>query len=106
MFVVAFALESWTRAQSNPGLAAAACALGLLVAFFFFKPFFGGWSGFWECLKFWFTPDVISLLCGRLQDDRWSTLKLFVWAGLSFGTTVLAFYELPTWAPSLFPRVI
>src|SRR4051812_344942 len=89
-------------AKSNPTLLLAAAVLGLCVGLCFFKPFFGDWSGFWECVKFWFTPDVVSMVRGQWEDDRWSTLKLFVWLGLTVGAAISAFYQLPSWLPNLF----
>ena len=46
------------------------------------KLVFDGWSGFFECLRFWLTPDVISLFRGEWLDDWWGTLKLFVFIAL------------------------
>jgi hypothetical protein len=46
--------------------------------------FFGDWSGFWDCLRFWFTPDWISLFNGEYFEDRWSEAKLFLFAIICF----------------------
>jgi len=92
--------------ESNPHLVLAAGGLGLLVAFLFFKPFFDDWSGFWECVKFWFTPDLISLFRGQWEEDRWATMKLFIWLGLSIGTSILAFYQLPAMFSHLFHKTV
>lgn len=91
---------------SNPQLALASGGLGLLVAFLFFKPFFGDWSDFWECIKFCFTPDTVSLFRGEMAEDDWSTMKLLVWGALSVGTAILAFYQLPGWFPHLFHKAL
>jgi hypothetical protein len=94
----------WGAVKSNPSLALTACGMGLLIAFLFFKLFFEDWSDFWECVKFWFTPDWISMLRGEWLDDRWNTMKLFVWIGLLVGSTFFAYYQLPDWFPNLFHR--
>jgi len=96
--------ELWNAAQKNPHLVLAASLLGLFVAVCFFKPFFEDWSGFWECLKFWQTPDVISMFRGEWIDNKWARLKLFIWFGLSIGTAILAFYQLPGMFPHLFHK--
>lgn len=44
-----------------------------------FKPLFGDWEGFVECIKFWITPDIFSLFTGEYLEDRWSELKLVFW---------------------------
>ena len=56
------------------GIAAGGVVLALL-----FKPFFGDWGGFWDCVRFWFTPDIISLFCGEWEEDRWAEMKLGLW---------------------------
>jgi hypothetical protein len=40
--------------------------------------FFGDFADFFECLRFWFTPDWISLFRGEWIEDRWSETKLFL----------------------------
>ncbi|MFH0963679.1 MAG: hypothetical protein V2A58_06665 [Planctomycetota bacterium] len=42
------------------------------------KTFFGGWEGFTEALRFYFTPDWWSAMRGEFWEDRWESLKLFV----------------------------
>ena len=93
-------------AQTNPQLFSAAVGLGLFVAFCFFKPFFGDWSEFWECIRYWFTPDVISMFRGKWDEDRWATMKLFIWAGLSVGVMILAYYQLPDKLPHIFHKTL
>jgi len=44
--------------------------------------FFDDFDGFFECIKFWFTPDWISLFRGEYFDDRWAEMKLFWFAGI------------------------
>jgi outer membrane protein assembly factor BamB len=44
--------------------------------------FFGDWSGFFECLRFWFTPDWVSLCNGEYFEDRWAETKLFLFAAI------------------------
>ncbi len=52
------------------------------VYIFLGKLFFGDWHGFFECLKFWFTPDILSAFRGDFWEDWWSEFKLFVFVGL------------------------
>lgn len=52
---------------------------GLAVLILLFKPFFGDMSGFLECLRFWLTPDFVSLFRGEWQEDWLGEMKLFFW---------------------------
>lgn len=52
---------------------------GVLVLVGLFKPFFGGTDGFLECLRFWFTPDVVSLFRGEWGEDQWAEMKIGFW---------------------------
>jgi hypothetical protein len=47
--------------------------------------FFEDWGGFFECVRFWFTPDWISMIGGELVDDLWGTTKLFIFIALCAG---------------------
>jgi hypothetical protein len=57
----------------------AAGTLGVL-----FKTFFRDRHEFAECVRFWFTPDAISLLRGEYFEDRWAQIKILVWLALGF----------------------
>jgi hypothetical protein len=54
---------------------------------------FNSWSGFFECLKFWFMPDIVSLFRGELYEDWFAQMKMFFWllvcAGVVFGEHLL-----------------
>ncbi len=39
---------------------------------------FHDWSGFREALKYWLTPDIISLFRGKALEDAWQELKLLI----------------------------
>ena len=52
---------------------------GVLVLVLLFKPFFGDVGGFWECIRFWLTPDVVSMFRGEWEEDWWSEMKLGLW---------------------------
>ena len=56
------------------GLVASLAVMALL-----FKPLFGDWEEFVECLKFWIMPDIFSLFAGEFLDDLWGELKLVFW---------------------------
>lgn len=43
---------------------------------------FGDWQGFWDCVRYWFTPDWVSLFRGEYWEDCWSEAKLFLFAAL------------------------
>ena len=55
------------------------------VYFFLGKSFFTDWEGLWEAVKFWLTPDIISMFRGKYFDDWWESTKLFVLVALCDG---------------------
>ena len=55
---------------------------GLPVMLIVGKVFFGSWSGFFECFRFLFMPDLVSLLRGQWGEDQWATFKLFVFLAM------------------------
>jgi hypothetical protein len=63
-----------------------AIIFGIIVAVgvmsFLFRTFFGDKEGFFECIKFWLTPDIFSLFKGQYSEDFWSEMKLGVWVFL------------------------
>jgi hypothetical protein len=52
---------------------------GVGVLVLLFKPFFGDRDGFFDCVKFWIKPDILSLFSGEYIKDRFSELKLGLW---------------------------
>ena len=66
---------------------------GLLVLVGLFKPIFGDLDDFYDCVKFWVTPDIISFFRGEGVDDYWAEMKLFLWLllgiGSGYGTSIL-----------------
>jgi hypothetical protein len=81
----------WQMLLRNPILALASTGLGLFIGFCFFKPFFSDRSGFWDCLT---------------GNDAWASTKLCGWFGLSMGTMIFAFYQLPSMFPHVFPKPV
>ena len=57
------------------------------------KWIFKDWRGFAECLRFWLTPNIISLFRGEYAQDWWSEMKLFFYL-LCCGVCVAAEYAL------------
>lgn len=56
---------------------------GIVSAYFLYKIIFSGKEDFFDCVKFWFTPDIISLFRGEYWGDHWAEFKLIIWLGLS-----------------------
>ena len=73
---------------------AASIGVGLLVAGLLFRAFFDDWDGFWECVRYYLTPDIISLFRGEWGEDWWATMKLGVYVAFSAGSGYLAFVKL------------
>lgn len=49
------------------------------------RAFFDDWGGFFQCVRFWFTPDIISIFRGEHWDDVWAELKLLVFGAICYG---------------------
>jgi len=56
--------------------------------------FFGTWDGFWEGIKFWGTPNIISAFRGEYWEDRWAEIKLFLWGAFCVGFVLAEAYIL------------
>jgi hypothetical protein len=41
--------------------------------------FFSTWGGLWECIKYWFKPDIASLIEGELSENFWAQMKIIWW---------------------------
>jgi len=55
--------------------------VGVAVAALLFKPMFGDRHEFFRCVKFWLTPDIVSLFRAQYGEDWISELKLGLWIG-------------------------
>lgn len=47
---------------------------------------FREWEEFWECVRFWLTPDWLSGFRGEYFEDMWAEMRLFFWLVLCAGT--------------------
>jgi hypothetical protein len=94
---------------STSRLTYASIGVGLLVAFLYFKVFFQDASQFEDDVentakleymkRSWFFP---FRWLNDSMDFQWSELKIFIWIGISVGSSILAYYQLPGWFPKLF----
>ena len=71
-----------------------AVIVGIIVLVLLFRPFFGNAQGFFDCITFWFTPDILSLLLGKYFVDSLSQVKLFIWLLCGIGAGVGTYYGL------------
>lgn len=46
---------------------------------------FSTWGEFFECVRFWITPDVISWFRGEWVEDWWAEMKLLIWLVMCAG---------------------
>lgn len=60
-----------------------AIAAALVTAALLYTLLFEDWDEFAECVKFYFTPDIISLFRGKFLEDNWAEAKLALWLGIS-----------------------
>ena len=61
----------------------AAIVAGALVLFGSFRLFFQCRDDFFDAIRHWFTPDIISMFRGEWAEDQWNELKLLFWIGLA-----------------------
>ena len=67
---------------------------GLASMALFFRWFFGDREEFFECIRFWLTPDIISLFRGEWGDDWWAEWKLGFWFLMGIVPGVLVYMGL------------
>lgn len=56
---------------------------GVITSLIMYKIMFSDRDDFIECVKFWFTPDIVSMFRGDYWNDHWAELKLLIWLGAS-----------------------
>lgn len=59
------------------------------IYYFIGKIFWDDWGEFWESLRFWITPNLISMINGDYWDDLKEEFKLGIWAVLCTACVVL-----------------
>ena len=69
-------------------------AIGVLVAWFSFRMFFDDPADFFDCLRLYLTPEIISIFRGEWGDRNWADLKLLLYFGLSGGMGLLSYQYL------------
>ena len=68
-----------------------AILISLLTAVLLYFVMFKDWDEFLECVKFCFTPEIISALRGKYWEDVWAETKILLWLGISVTAGVLAY---------------
>ena len=59
---------------------------GSAVGYMLYKLLFDTLDEFMDCVRFWFTPDIISLFRGQYYEDAWAEMKLILWLAISTGS--------------------
>ena len=57
---------------------------GLATLLVTYKLFFRDMHELFDSIKFWLTPDIISLFRGEYLEDTWAEWKLIAWLGSGF----------------------
>lgn len=78
--------------------------LAFLMGAALYRLFFRDFADFIDCVRFWFQPDLISILRNEWQEDMWGTMKLGVWLCISILMGFAAFSKLPDLFPRLAPE--
>jgi hypothetical protein len=73
---------------------AASIVVGVGVAAVLFRLFFEDRDDFFECVRYYFTPDIISMFRGEWGEDWWGETKLMVYLILSGGSGFVTYFEL------------
>lgn len=60
--------------------------------YLFWKWIFKEWEVFGESLRFWFTPDILSIFRGELETDVLSEMRLWWWTFLCTAVVGLEYY--------------
>ena len=71
-----------------------AILIGLLTAVLLYFVMFKDWDEFVECVKFCFTPEIISALRGKYWEDVWAETKILLWLSISVIAGVSAYFWL------------
>lgn len=50
---------------------------------------FHDWEDFLRSIRFWITPNLISLIRGEYWADWWGTMKLGIWVGACVACVVI-----------------
>ena len=56
--------------------------VGIVVMALLFKPIFKTSDHFRECLRYAFTPDLISMFRGEYGEDWFASMKIGLWVGV------------------------
>jgi hypothetical protein len=64
----------------------ASILIGSSMAGVLFRYFFDDFGDFMECVRFWITPDIISMFQGEWLENEWASMKLLLYFGLSAGS--------------------
>ena len=59
--------------------------------YLFWRWIFKCWEGFMECVRFWLTPDIVSMFRGEYGQDWVSELKLGWWIFVSAAAVALEY---------------
>lgn len=59
--------------------------VSLAVGYILYKLLFDDLDEFLHCVKFWLTPDIISLFRGQYYEDMWAEIKLILWLAITIG---------------------
>jgi hypothetical protein len=62
-----------------------------------FSLFFKDWDDFWECVRYYFTPDIVSAFRGEWMEDWWGSLKLGVYLLVAGASGTGTFFGLHRW---------
>ncbi len=71
-----------------------AVIVAVIVLALLWKPMFGDARGFWNCVKFWFKPNIISMFQGEGMEDLFAELKLIVWLAIGVASGFAVFHLL------------
>lgn len=75
----------------NPVILTILIVVNIPLYYFSWKWIFKCWEGFWECVRFWLTPDIVSMFRGEYGQDWFSELKLGWWIFLCVAAVAIEY---------------
>jgi hypothetical protein len=73
-------------------ITAASILIGSLMAWLLFRFFFDDFGDFMERVRFWITPDIVSMFQGEWLENEWASTKLFIYVGLCVGSGIGTYF--------------
>lgn len=72
----------------------ASIAVGALMSWALFRAFFDDLADLVDCLRLYFTPEIINAFRGEWHEGNWAFLKVLIYFGVCIGSGFMTHYSL------------